>query len=202
MAVFQTAASADDASEPTPSGTVSLALDGQQTVAPWPRIRGDNIVAFRFPSVNIAQGTAIGSASFTFDQLQNYTGLGNLGNVTLFGQAIDNAPQFAVTSGDISGRATTTASVAGSTIVDGPGGFPVNVTAIVQEILNRAGWVSGNAIVIIFKGNGTGSTNFAQPYMWDYFSGTVYHAKLTINLPSSNSKPRRLMQAIKRAAGW
>lgn len=199
MAVFATAASADDASEPAPSGTVSIALDGQQTGSPWPRIIGGNHVGFRIPNVTVAQGTTIGSAILAHDQLQNYSGFGDLTGVTLYGQAADNAAQFAVTSGDISGRARTTANVAGSAIAaNSP--FSKDVTSIVQEILNRAGWVSGNAMAFLFISTGAAG-NFIQPYMWDYFSGT-YSMRLTINMPSGSPKSLYMFQAINRAGNW
>ncbi len=73
----------------------------------------------------------------------------------VYGEASDNAAVFTTDVNNISARTSTTATVDGNTVAiihDLADGFRFyDVTAIVQEIVNRAGWVSGNAIVFIVK---------------------------------------------------
>jgi uncharacterized protein YjdB len=67
---------------------------------------------------------------------------------------------FGSASGDISSRSRTGAAVPWSpapwpTVGEaGPDQQTPNITAIIQEIVNRAGWVSGNSLVIIITGTG------------------------------------------------
>ena len=78
-------------------------------------------------------------------------------NLTFRGQAADNPATFTTTASNISSRAQTTASVAWS-----PAAWSTlnqhqqtpNISSIVQEIVNRGGWSSGNAMVFMVQGSG------------------------------------------------
>lgn len=178
MATYTTTGSTDDAGEVAATNVTSVTLDGTTVDA---KIHGLNHIGFRFPSITVAQGATVSSAVLKFDLLNNYSGVGTVSTTTVYGEAADTSAAFAATGSNISGRSRTTASVAGSTLNDTNTQFQttgITVTSIVQEIVNRAGWSSGNALAILFIGNGS-SGNFVQPYMWDYFSGT-YLARLTI----------------------
>lgn len=201
MAIFQTAASADDAIEAVSGGAVIVTGDGQ--TAGTHDIAGNNHVGFRFPSVTIAQGATILNAKLYFDQLANYTGTGTIANVTLYGQNVDNAAQFTTTTSDISSRARTSAFVTAMDADQTPWQVPngTDVAAIVQEIVNRAGWASGNAMAMLFIGTGT-SLRFIRPYQWDYFSGT-YLARLEINKPAAGRPKNRYgRQAVQRSVNF
>lgn len=182
MAVFSVGSSGDDANEVQSSGAVSTTLDGTTTGA---RLDGTNHAGFRFTNVTIANAATISSATLTFTQLNAYSFIGgNLAQTTFYGHNADNPINFGVGTSDISARARTTASATG-----GPDdtSFSVTATSIVQEIVNRAGWASGNAMVMLAIGTGTTDTKYIQPYMWDYFSGT-YYAQLTITTGSGVAK--------------
>ena len=79
-------------------------------------------------------------------------------SLTIQGQAIDNAPTFTSASGNISNRTKTTASVPWSPAVwttvgeAGPNQQTPNISAVVQEIVNRAGWFIGNSLAVIITG--------------------------------------------------
>ena len=73
-------------------------------------------------------------------------------SLTIVGQAADGAQTFVNSIGDISSRAKTAASVnwspAGWTSIGAVDQTP-DLSAIIQEIVNRPGWVSGNSLVLI-----------------------------------------------------
>src|SRR4051812_28005100 len=179
MAIFTLASSGDDANEIVSSGVVSITLDGTTTGA---KLDGTNHAGFRFTGITIANGATISSAILKFPQLANYSSLGAvIGNQTIYGQAADNPINFSVAANNISARPRTTATGTKplDTATGSFGSQDIDVTTIVQEIVNRAGWSSGNAIVLMFIGTGVASSSFIQPYMWDYFTGT-YASTLTI----------------------
>ena len=127
----------------------------------------------RFPNVTVAQGTTVDSA--TISMKSNESGGQRLEGV-IWGHDVDNS-----TLGDVTGLTTTTASVSWNT-----GNIGTNVrvtkdiTAIVQEILNRGGWVSGNGMSIIIKGRDGSNYNF---FGWsvDNSATPADDAILTIN---------------------
>jgi hypothetical protein len=176
MPTFLTTQSADDGYENVATGAMSLTDTG--TTEP-PHIDGLYHFLARFPNVTIDQGTAIQSAFFRFQQLNNNTGTGGAsGNVYL--QNSDDAAALTTTASDISSRPRTSSAVtnpaATATLWETNG---IDVTAQVQAVINRAGWANGNAMAVMFIGSGV-EGSFVQPYLWDYFSGTVYFAELII----------------------
>jgi hypothetical protein len=98
--------------------------------------------AARFLSVNIPQGQALDSATFTV----NVTFRSGSQSATLAGQNVDTAPTWANASAfSPKTMAATTANVV--TPTPGAAGLMnVDVKAICQEIINRAGWAANNAI--------------------------------------------------------
>lgn len=180
------AQSSDDAYETTGGGTTSL-TDTEID------IEGDHNVGIRFPNITIPQGTTITRAWITWT---SYIGASSNFNtsfdgVTVKGEAIDNSPTFAASANNIGARATTTATgqdadAFSNTYTDGVTGL--TVTTIVQELLNRGGWTSGNAMSILWLGSGTLSDKF-QMYSYDYFS----NAEPTILHISTSSTTARTM---------
>ncbi|MFB3070625.1 MAG: hypothetical protein ACE1ZK_01025, partial [Nitrospirales bacterium] len=67
---------------------------------------------------------------------------------------------FAATVGNISTRSRTAASVTWSPApwasigAAGPDQQTPNLAAIMQELVNRSGWVSGNAVALLITGTG------------------------------------------------
>lgn len=113
--------------------------------------------AIRVTGVNIAQGTSIYKASLMF-YVSGTNGSGNK-PVKVYGIDEDNTSDFGSSP---FGRDKTTA-VRSETIDSGIGTgeyWSPDVTDEVQEILNRNGWSSGNAMgFLIFDNGTTGSTN-------------------------------------------
>ncbi len=82
-------------------------------------------------------------------------------SLTIRGQAADSAATFTTSNKNISNRAATTASTAWS-----PPAWPTagaagaaqrtaDLSSVIQQIVNRPGWVSGNSLVLIFSGSCT-----------------------------------------------
>lgn len=111
----------------------------------------------RFTGVAIPQGATITSAHLQFQTDEKN---GNPANITFRAQQSDNAPALATTAFDISSRPRTTASVAWAApqwLVLGAAGADQrtpNLSPVLQEVVDRPGWSSGNAAVIIATGSG------------------------------------------------
>jgi hypothetical protein len=80
-------------------------------------------------------------------------------NLTFRAQATDNAPAFASAAYNLSSRPVTTAAMAWSPVPWtagewGPNQRTPDLGAVIQEVVSRAGWASGNDIVILVTGTG------------------------------------------------
>jgi type IV pilus assembly protein PilY1 len=139
-------ASADDAFEN--AGTVTLTDIAPDTNA------ATKWFGVRFPSVPIPKGSTINSAILSVLPSNSSN---DEPKHTFYGEAADDAAQFAATSNNISGRTRTSASVLWDNAnlgADGSTFFsPPDLKTIVQEIVNRSGWVSGNALSLLWNGN-------------------------------------------------
>src|SRR5262249_39031941 len=180
------AASGDDA-EQRQNGSVNLTSSSLQLV-----IDGSNqqVVGLRWPNITIARGTAISAAYIQFTAKATESGATSL---TINGQADDNAATFTTTSNSISTRPRTTASVAWSpnAWTSGQAGTDQrtpDLSAVIQEIVNRSGWASGNAIALVVTGTGTrtaytfdGSSTQAAVLHLEYLGvATAPTARLTV----------------------
>jgi hypothetical protein len=143
----------DDAEE-SPAGVVTrsstdleLVVDGAVT----------QVVGLRFQNVTIPATAAITSAyiQFTADE----TGATPT-QLTIAGQASDNPAAFSTVTNNVSSRPRTTAQVAWAPVPwttvsqSGPDQQTPDIASIVQEIRNRPGWSSGNAMVFVITGSG------------------------------------------------
>jgi len=118
----------------------------------------DQMVGLRFRGITIPQGTTVLSASIQFTTDEVDTGSTSL---TIRGHDSDNSGTFSNVINDISSRTPTTASVAWNAIpawnILGESGLnqqTPDLTAIVQEIIDRGGWTSGNSMAFIIEGVG------------------------------------------------
>jgi len=104
----------------------------------------------RFTNINVPQGATIQSATITY-RAQASSLFDDTSGHTFYGQADDDPSTFTATANNISGRARTSVSVdwvvpkwTSNTDFISP-----DLSTIVQEIVNRSGWRSNNALVII-----------------------------------------------------
>jgi hypothetical protein len=116
------------------------------------------VVGFRFTGVSIPKGASITNAfiQFTVDEPASKTC-----RLTIKGENSDNAAPFTPLNKNVSGRTKTAASItwnpSGWTTAGDAGTAQKtpDLKTIVQQIINRAGWSSGNSMVFIFTGTGT-----------------------------------------------
>lgn len=141
-------------------------------------------VSLRFIGVTIPAGSVISSAKITFRSTNTKS------NSTLVliihGVDEDNTAEYTTSPiSDARTRTHTSASVAWSGAVSWTSGNDYDspdITAIIQEIIDRGGWSSGNAIGISIQDNGSGSSEYINPR--DYASDSATCALLTIEYTS------------------
>jgi len=134
---------------------------------------GDCWVALRFTSVPVPQGASISSSELNIRSYysSSYDALtGNL-NLKIHAEDTDDAPSLSSSNSSISNKTRTTAAVdwditstwSTDTYYPSP-----DIKSVIQEIVNRAGWSSGNDITIILKDDGTsaGTTRNINEYSW------------------------------------
>ncbi|MCK4922593.1 MAG: T9SS type A sorting domain-containing protein [Bacteroidales bacterium] len=110
-------------------------------------------VGLRFTEVPIPQGSTIGSACVEMwsHEAKNAEDVCNL---NIFGEATDSAETFTLDA-LITDRTMTTATVRWEIAEAWDLWRPystADISPIIQEIVNRDGWVSGNALALIFLG--------------------------------------------------
>lgn len=139
--------SGDDASEQSGWTDISKEQvrmsDGTETV----------LSGFRFNEVQLPQGATITSASLKFiSQSFNTTETEFL----VKGELSDNSAEFEAGNNNISNRTLTTTSVAWNADNEFPVAGDVvsttDVTSVVQEIVDQAGWCGGNSMSLIIEG--------------------------------------------------
>ncbi|MDY6990237.1 MAG: DNRLRE domain-containing protein, partial [Thermodesulfobacteriota bacterium] len=144
--------SSDDAEEES-SGAVDLTSSDLELINDG----GDQVVGMRFQELEVPQGVTIESAYIEFETDETSSDSTSL---TFYGQAADDPPTFASSPFNISDSVTrpkTSTSVGWS-----PGAWNTesqkhqteDLSMIVQEIVDRDGWSSGNAMVFIVEGSG------------------------------------------------
>ncbi|MGD2116997.1 MAG: DNRLRE domain-containing protein [Chromatiales bacterium] len=140
----------------------------------------DQAVGVRFAGVAIPKGAQILSASIQFTQ--DNTKNNNPFNVTIWGEDTPSSEPYSAAAYNISTRSKTDASVAWSDIPDwtvtheaGENQRTPDLTALVQEIVNRDGWTEGNALAFIIEGTGTREAESFEG------GGTNYAARLNVS---------------------
>ena len=150
--------SSDDAEEEVASGDVNTNSTDLEMIDDNGTLQ---TVGLRFNNITIPHCAPINSAYIQFTA--KFSGLMpnvNPCNLTLFGEDADNALTFSTTDFDVSSRPKTMASEAWSPqdwLIDTEAGVmqqTVDISTIIQEIVNREGFVSGNSIAIIIEGTG------------------------------------------------
>ncbi len=118
----------------------------------------DQTIGIRFTNLNIPQGAIINAASiqFTCDQTDNV----NPVELDIYAQASDDAPAFSSTNSNITSRTRTNSKVTWSpenwtSAGDaGPDQETDDISAVIQEVVDREGFTSNSSIAIIIDGTG------------------------------------------------
>ncbi len=147
-------ANSDDAEERLATGNIDLNSNLEMAE------NGGQLqeVGYRFQNVTVPNSASITSAYIQFSVDDTDSGPVSL---TIYGQDIDDAPTFTTTNSDITNRTARTVSVlwAGMpnwTVIGerGPNQRTTDLSSIVQQIVSRPGWNSGQSMVFIFSGTG------------------------------------------------
>lgn len=158
---IQINASSDDAEErganaSSGTGTMDLTSSDIELVADGND--GDQYIGLRFSNVAIPQGAYIANAYIQFVVDEDDA---SPGTVVFRVEDTDDASTFTGTDFNISSRATLTDSVLWDTIpvwptvgANGDDQKTADLSKLVQAIVNRKGWVSGNALNFIATGTG------------------------------------------------
>ncbi|NMC16044.1 MAG: hypothetical protein GYA40_05295 [Chloroflexi bacterium] len=167
---------------------------------------GQNITSgFRFPNVTLPQGVQIAEAYLEFTVDGPYT---DELTVVFYGEAGGNAQPFSFYSRPENRPLTQASAIWQIPASDrwelGQIRTSPDLTAIVQEILNRSDWASGNALAIIVKNAGPASglnrhrrvIGYERP-VW--YPGREYAARLVILLGADDSDGDGLSDAQERA---
>jgi hypothetical protein len=149
--------SGPDDVEENSKGTMLLNSDDIELVYDT-KATGNQVVGLRFTDVSVPKGATVTNAyiQFTVDEPASRTC-----RLTIKGENSDNAAPFTSLNKNVSGRIKTAASItwnpAGWTTAGDAGTAQKtpDLKTIVQQIINRAGWSSGNSMVFIFTGTGT-----------------------------------------------
>lgn len=147
MATFNTSitASSDDARE-LGTGVIELSATTINTsgTGVW--------LGFRYTNVTIPPGSVITNA---YQTVVTY-GTNDDPNLDIYGQATDDAATFTTSSYNITGRSRTTAYVNWSATDIGTGSKNTpDLKTIIQEIIDRPGWSSGNDIALLWDSLGS-----------------------------------------------
>jgi PKD repeat protein len=129
------------------SSDLELVVDGSWT----------QTVGMRWPGVAIPAGATITGAwiQFAAKETQN-----EATSLTFRAEAVDNAASFGSSAFNLTSRTRTTASTAWTPAAwavvgeAGPNQRTPDLAAVIQEVVSRPGWASGNAIAIIVNGSG------------------------------------------------
>lgn len=140
---------------------------------------GDSNVGLRFTGVTLLPGVVVTDARIT---LYFSGGSNNNQNLKVYGIDEDNTASL---SSDPRARAHTSAAVdwdfTGASL--GTTKTTPDLSAIVQEIIDRGGWSSGNAMGFLIEDDGS---TFA--HSWDSYEGSTIHAAL-LEITYSGSSP-------------
>ncbi len=172
----------DDAEQRT-SGTVVLASSDLELTLDG---GGPQIIGLRFGGIAVPPDALITAASiqFTVDET-NTDGT----SLTVRAQAADDAPTFSSLSGSIGSRPRTAASVAWNPAawnVVGASGVDQrtpDLAALVQELVDRPGWIAGNSIVFVIDGTGE---RVAESFDGNAGAAALLHLEF---VPSPNASP-------------
>ncbi|MCV0404469.1 MAG: DNRLRE domain-containing protein [Chloroflexi bacterium] len=120
--------------------------------------RGNQTVGMRFTNLTVPQGATVTNAWIQFMTDEASSGTTSL---TFRAEAVDNSATFTTTTGSVGSRPRTSAFTTWSppawlTVGEaGPDQRTPSLVGLVQEVVDRGGWTSGNALSVIVTGSGT-----------------------------------------------
>ncbi|MFT3929813.1 MAG: PilC/PilY family type IV pilus protein [Spongiibacteraceae bacterium] len=177
----QIAGGSDDAQEDsgtTPANITNntLRLAANQSGSQWSPTYVASDVGLRFTNIRIPKNSTIQSA---YIQFQASGGDSSSLDLTIKGEATDDASTFAAADGSVSARSKTSQAVtwSPSSWTSGNAYLSPDVSSIVQAIVNRSGWAVGNDLAFIISSSST--SNVRRAYSYNGSQGSA--PKLIIN---------------------
>ena len=137
---------------------------------------GGKYSGWRFTTVDVPNAATITSATLTV----NVTSKNATGTGTIKGQATDSAGSWADFSANSPGTMSGTTATTSYSVPASTGSQAIDVTTIVQEIVNRAGWAANNDIRIGFTDVSTFGAVNQYVYFEDYAAAGTAQATLDI----------------------
>jgi len=178
----------DDVEENTSNGFVTTGSSDLEMTFD----ANDQIVGLRFNNITVPAGALITSAYVQFTVDETDSGASNL---TIQGEAADNASTFSTTDFNLSSRSKTSATVNWSPPdwntegAAGPDQQTADLSAIIQEIVDRPGFSTDNSIALFITGTGTrtaesynGDANAAPELCIEYSQGEALTFDLKVAL--------------------
>ena len=144
----------DDAEEELSNGNVHLTSSDLEMTWDDYDGRDTQVIGIRFLNISIPAGSVITNAYISFKAKDSESDATNL---VIKGEGSDDAARFTNNTGDISGRPVTDAQVNWNNMppwTDNSTYESPDIASLVQEIVSRAGWISGNDMVFIIMGSG------------------------------------------------
>jgi hypothetical protein len=149
-------------------------------------------IAARFTNVTVPNAATINSATFVLKAQGSYDASPNVVSFHVSAQAADNAGALTTNNGDLNvtarPRSTADAGEWVQTSVTAETDYSRSCTSIIQETVNRAGWVSGNALVILIDTHANTSVGEWQDY-YSYDNTASKAPKLDIDYADAGGQP-------------
>ena len=176
-----------DDSEEFSSGNIDRESSDIELVFDSSSGRGNQVIGLRFNQVNIPNGGIILNAyiQFEVDEINN-----TAGEMTIHGEASNSSQSFSPTIGNISQREKTGASMQWIPALWNQMGEigtkqrTPDLSHIVQQIVNRNGWSSGNSMSFIISGSGQ---RVARSYDGDPSGGALLFCEYSAPLSAPSN---------------
>jgi hypothetical protein len=121
---------------------------------------GEQVVAVRFPSVNIPANAVVISATITFDVDEVRPGQSDADvTVNIYGESNPNSAELSSDDANLSTRTPTSAAVTwqpAASVAEHELLVSADISDIINEIVAMTGWAQGNPVTILF-GHASGS---------------------------------------------
>jgi len=168
---------------------------------------GERSYLIRFTNVTIDQAATVSSALFKLTCWETYNAGANVVKFFVSAHASDNSGALVQADDNMNttNRPRTTATTihtANSVVLDTV--YDIDITAVIQEIVNRAGWTSGSAITIITDCHPDTTTGEWQSY-WSYLGSSSKAPKLDVDYTAGGGaalpfRQTKAAQAVNRAS--
>jgi hypothetical protein len=154
---YRIAGSNNDVEEMVSNGVIDLISSDLEFIKDPRSLINDQLVGMRFTGVNVPPGADIWNAYIQF-QVDEATV--DPTTLSIAAEAADNSAGFTAATGNISARAVTTTTAAWLPAPWTEAGLAgidqrtPDLSQVIQEVTDRPGWTSGNAMTLLVSGSG------------------------------------------------